>query len=68
MQNWQLCEHLWVDALYNNNRKNPPIHYINIFANPIVKIPSPKKTAFDSCLFYFLFLFFLYLRKIYKNP
>ena len=31
-----------MDAGYNKYRKNPPIHYINIFANPIVKITSHK--------------------------
>ena len=34
--------------------KTPNTLYI-VFTNPIVKIPSPKKTAFpNDCLFYFL--------------
>ena len=31
---------------------NPPIHYI-IFANPIVKIPSPKRQPFDRLSLFF---------------
>lgn len=39
-----VCAHLWLESCYYNQCKNPPIHYI-VFTNPIVKIPSPKKTA-----------------------
>jgi len=45
-----ICAHLSVARPYNKHRKNPPIHYI-IFTNPIVKIPSPKKTAIVAVFF-----------------
>ncbi len=46
----KVCAHLIVAPTYNKHRKNPPIHYI-IFTNPIVKIPSPKKTAIVAVFF-----------------
>ena len=34
-----------MESCYYNDCKNPPIHYIKFLLYPIVKIPSPKKTA-----------------------
>ena len=43
-KNYQFCAHLSVDRCYNNNRKNPPIHYI-VFATPHSKNTFSQKTV-----------------------
>ena len=45
MRFWQVCAHFFFRWCYYNSCKNPPIHYIKFLLYPIVKIPSPKKTA-----------------------
>lgn len=42
---------------------NPPLHYM-IFANPIVKIPSPKKAIVRLIVFFAIYKYFLWIISI----